>query len=417
MGCSTPAARAAFANGTRVKARSTPLVRITSKIAVTASSSKTTRHSDKVWCAVSYLPTAMPTDGTNFRAWKIYDNGNVFYANTGMDAGELPALTSDGTATLRDSYATSIAEFATVQVRESSNNPRSEAPITSGDIFEFEFGIFIEESAVRDGSRTSYYTDTFRYQVGVGGLTARSDDTNGEVGPVLEAQQGGNGTNVWLYEDQEFVFEQMALNIQHENAQPFLRGRRLFHTDFDSGEHSEGGNPVFDEQVGKLGPLFAAKRCETCHIHNGPGALLTNFDEDASMVFKLYDDSSLGGQLQLQEGEVQVSMSSGPMFTFPDGGSVALSKPTFEIDASSAGVEHFSARIARKVVGLGLLEAVAEEINLGARRSGGLQPRRHFGSAALLSPRSRIRAHIVGPFWVESREGQHSTPSARCSRR
>lgn len=309
---------------------------------------------------VSYLPTAMPTDGTNFRAWKIYDNGNVFYANTGMDVGQLPALDSPITVS-REAYTSNVADFAMVQVKESTHNPRSEAPITSGDVFEFEFGIFIQESAVRDGSRTSYYTDTFRYQAGVGGLTARSDDTNGLLGPTLEAQQGGEGTNVWLYEDQEFAFEQMALNIQHENAQPFLRGRRLFHTDFESGEHSERGNPAFQEQAGKLGPLFVAKRCESCHVHNGPGAPLTTFDQNASTVFKLYGDLSLGGQLQLQEGEVDVSLLKGETLTLPDGVTTMLQQPVFQVRASGRTVERYSPRIARKLIGLGLLEAVAEE--------------------------------------------------------
>jgi CxxC motif-containing protein (DUF1111 family)/cytochrome c553 len=310
---------------------------------------------------VSYLPVAMPTDGTNFRAWKIYGDGNVFYANSGMDPGALPALESEVTPTLEESYRTTVAEFATVQVKESSNNPRTDRPIEAGDIFEFEFGIFIEADAVRENSRTSYYTDTFRYQVGVGGLTARSDDTNGQLGPALEAQQGGSGTNVWLYEDAEFAFEQMALNIQHENVQSFLRGRRLFHTDFDSGEHSEGGNPVFEEQQGKLGPLFAAKRCETCHIHNGPGGLLRQFDEDASTVFKLYDGQAFGGQLQLQEGEVQIATAEVTVFDFPDGSSVNLTRPRFDVTAGDAAVDHFSARISRKVIGLGLLEAMTEE--------------------------------------------------------
>ncbi|MFM2420965.1 MAG: hypothetical protein RL385_5688, partial [Pseudomonadota bacterium] len=42
---------------------------------------------------VTYLPVARPTDGTNFRAWKIYGDGNVFNANTGMTSdGPLPSL-------------------------------------------------------------------------------------------------------------------------------------------------------------------------------------------------------------------------------------------------------------------------------------------------------------------------------------
>jgi CxxC motif-containing protein (DUF1111 family) len=358
---------------------------------------------------VSYLPVAMPTEGTNFRAWKIYGDGNVFYANMGMDPGELPPLVAETPGTtvtaldpaLGALYSELIAPFATVQVQETTANPRTDDVLTTGDVFEFEFGVFIEPDAVREGSRATYYSDTFRYQVGIGGLTARSDDTAGILGPKLPAQQGAAGTNVWLYEDQEFAFEQMALNIQHENVQAFLRGRRLFHTDFETGEHTEGGNPAFDEQAGKAGPLLAAKSCESCHVHNGPGALVDTFDEATSMTFKLFDASGLGRQLQLQEGDARVVEFETSSVTLADGTSVSLKRPLLALSTPEGPIAHYSARVARKVIGLGLLEAIPEATVL-ERADPADCDRDGISGRALLTPDPESGKRRLGRFGWKS---------------
>lgn len=308
---------------------------------------------------VTYLPVGQPTEGTNFRAWKIYGDGNVFHANMGMDAAELPALDGAG-MDLDTDYTNAIAPYKALQSQQTTNNPRTDAPIAAGDLFEFEFGVFLEAGEVREGSRTSYYSDSFRYRVGQGGFTANNADPAGELGPIVQAQQGGDGTNVWLYEDPEFVFEQMALNIQHENVQSFLRGRRLFHTDFATGEHSEGGNPVFEEQTNKAGPLALTQSCVTCHEHNGPGATFTTFDENASTTFKLYGAGDLGSQLQLPEGNVSLGAAQNSEVSFADGTAIALIRPTFDVTTKDGGALAFSPRLARKLIGLGLLEAIDE---------------------------------------------------------
>ena len=48
-----------------------------------------------------------------------------------------------------------------------------------------------------------------------------------------------------------------------------MLGRRLHHTDFGTGKHSEPGNPIFAEHAGKLGPDFVARSCVACHVNNG----------------------------------------------------------------------------------------------------------------------------------------------------
>jgi CxxC motif-containing protein (DUF1111 family) len=315
---------------------------------------------------VTYLPISMPTGGTNFRAWKSYGNGDVFATNSGMDSDvQLPSVSLGG-KDLASDWSTAIAPYARVQQQTTKQNTRTGAPIEAGELFEFEFGIFNDAGAIKPaGSRTAYYTDTFRYQVGKGGLTADNPDqytdNKGKLGPVLAAQQGGDTTNVWPYFMEESQFGQMALNVQHENVQHLVEGRRLFHTDFSSGEHSEPNNPVFEEQKGKAGPLGTTTSCETCHIHNGPGELLKDgLSATASMAIKLYDAGELGPQLQPKDGSATVSGSEMKTVALADGTMVPLTKPTITITTRSGAMPKFSARIARKVIGMGLLEAIDE---------------------------------------------------------
>ncbi|HTU64264.1 MAG TPA: di-heme oxidoredictase family protein, partial [Polyangiales bacterium] len=205
----------------------------------------------------TYEPEAPVSDNgptTNFRHWKIYGDGNVFHSNVSMV----------GAGDSRRKLDYTVAR-----------NARDERAMRAGDVLEFEFGIFISGNADGDRDpiegRNSYYTDTFRYRVGTGGLSADNADTSGTLGPAAPARLGGDTTIPWIYAEPELYFSQMALNMQPEHVQAFLRGRRLFHTDFENGEHSEGGNPSWNEQAGKLGPLFDAHACVSCHERDGRG--------------------------------------------------------------------------------------------------------------------------------------------------
>jgi CxxC motif-containing protein (DUF1111 family) len=84
-------------------------------------------------------------------------------------------------------------------------------------------------------------------------------------------------------------------------------------------------------------------------------------DAKSSMVFKLYNAGDLGNQLQLQEGSASVSGTDTKMVTLGDGTSVTLSRPKFTVTANNGDPSHFSARLARKLVGMGLLEAIDEK--------------------------------------------------------
>jgi len=321
---------------------------------------------------VTYLPISMPTGGTNFRAWKQYGNGDVFSTNAGMTSDvTMPPLLMAGKDMAAD-YKTMFAPYARIQQQTTTTNTRDGSPIMAGQLFEFEFGIFNDAGAIQPpGSRTNYYTDTYRYQVGKGGLTSNNPDKytggKGILGPEPEAQQGGDTTNVWPYFMQETQFGQMALNVQHENVQHLVEGRRLFHTDFTTGVHSEPNNPVFMEQMAKAGPLGTTTSCENCHNGNGPGELLkAPLDAKSSMAIKLYDAGELGAQLQLKDGAATAAPGDTKLVMLGDGTSVTLTKPNITVTLKSGGAApKFSARIARKVIGMGLLEAIDERTILG----------------------------------------------------
>ena len=80
----------------------------------------------------------------------------------------------------------------------------------------------------------------------------------------------------------------------------------------------------------------------------------------ASLQIKLFDGGALGDQLQAQEGTVTVTGVDTKTVIYGDGTSVALHRPKVVVTANGGSVTRFSARIARPLVGLGLLEALDE---------------------------------------------------------
>ncbi|WP_438011693.1 di-heme oxidoredictase family protein [Sorangium sp. So ce321] len=296
----------------------------------------------------TWLPSAKTSDNNviNFRCWHSGE-GNVFDSNNGMDR-----ITS------------THWEFVV------DRNAREGREIREGDLLEFEFGVFLDPATVE--GRTSYYSDTFRYRVGSGELTPFDE-------PNDAALSGGDGTIPYIHEEPHLYYEQMALNIQEGSIQRFLEGRRLFHTDFTTGEHSESGNPALDEQAGKAGPLSNQAACAGCHVNNGRGAPPEPGEAMTTSVVKLFGpeagadggpsrDTSYGRQLQDKgldgspgEGTATLAYTDKPG-QFPDGTPYVLRQPTFSFSGLSAGpISSYSVRVARPVVGMGLLEAIAEE--------------------------------------------------------
>ncbi|AKF10161.1 di-heme oxidoredictase family protein [Sandaracinus amylolyticus] len=291
---------------------------------------------------IRYLPEAQPTTlgpTTNFRYWKVYGDGNVFHRNTDLD--EVAPMTWQ---------------------QDVVGNGRENRPMQVGDVLEFEFGVFIAGNQPGDPGaiegRTAYYTDTFRYVVGEGRLTSENHDASGVLGPVADARLAGDTTIPWIYAEPQLYFSQMALNMQPDHVQPWLEGRRLFHTDFETGAHSEGDNPVLESSAGMLGPLFNVHRCSECHERNGRSAPPDIGVPLDRVAIKLYGDGPLGNQLQPSEGAVTIARYEEHDVTFADGTVVTLQRPVFAFPADGMRA---SVRVARQLLGMGLLEAIDEE--------------------------------------------------------
>lgn len=268
-------------------------------------------------------------------------------------------------------------------VRSVSHNPVENRPIEVGDPMEFELSQFLDKAVEELGGRANYYGTTYLYVAGKGLVPWQTNGpgpADGECGggagncaeefslPIPEeGWLGGRTTLPYQYSNEpRDHFMQMATNLAGDNAQPFVLGRRIVHTDFLDGVHSEnnyeGGdiidNPPFTEQIGKLGPHYINESCDACHVQNTrsvppEGGVLEQF------VFKVADENgdplpNLGGVFQpgndlgASEGSVSISWNE----------SGNLRTPVY----SWSGVEppRFSARMAPQLIGMGLLEAIPE---------------------------------------------------------
>ena len=257
--------------------------------------------------------------------------------------------------------------------KEEGFNCRESRPIQIGDLLEFEISQFLDKNALPRG-RDHYYGSTFLYVVGKGlvpwDVTDMAPFVQGKLYqrdsielPPSAMLGGIHSLNRQVSAEPDDHFMQMAYGMGYDNAQPFMLGRRLAHTEFTDGHHDESPeNGIFDEMIGKAGPHFINASCVNCHNRNGRAPVAPLGEPLTKWVFKVADaegnaDPALGHVLQPQHvdgaaaGEGKVSISA---FTETDG----LRKPEFTFERGAPA--RFSARIAPQLVGMGLLEAIPE---------------------------------------------------------
>ncbi|MDA8789396.1 discoidin domain-containing protein [Pseudomonadales bacterium] len=241
-------------------------------------------------------------------------------------------------------------------------------PLQAGVNMEFEISQFLVNPPA--GLRKNYYGTTFVYVIGSPGLAPfewqRGQNNNYSVndGTPIPAVGllGGDTTLGYNYsEEPAGRFMQMATNLSHINAQPFVRGRRVHHTSFVDGSHDERyDNPIWTQQVGKAGTHYINTSCANCHVRNGRALVADVGQSLDKWVFKVGDingdaDANIGKVLQPNQtsGASEGSVTLGA-WTESNG----LRSPNYVF--SNGTPARFSARIAPQLVGLGLLEAVPE---------------------------------------------------------
>ncbi|WP_048688998.1 di-heme oxidoredictase family protein [Catenovulum maritimum] len=255
----------------------------------------------------------------------------------------------------------------TLDIVDEWEQGRPIGPLTTGRRMEFEVSMFL--LAPPAGTRLNYYGTTFLYLTGQPGVHPFEWDRSefDDSYPIGEKGLSGGGTTLgYNYSDEPAGrFMGMATNMSPEHAQPWVEGRRVHHTNFETGEHDERDeNIIWTEQIGKAGNHYINHSCVSCHVRNGR-ALVSDVGEALDKwVFKIGDENGApdpfkGRVLQPEIALGTIGTSEGKVtlgeWTHLDNG---LRKPNYEF--TNGTPVQFSARIAPQLVGLGLLEAIPE---------------------------------------------------------
>ncbi|MBY0574653.1 MAG: discoidin domain-containing protein [Undibacterium sp.] len=229
-----------------------------------------------------------------------------------------------------------------------------------------------------DGAGSRYYSAEWLYIVGEGlrpwyGVEPRLDSA-----PLpLDTLSGGLGSVSYNYSDEAFrLFQQMFNNIGMQNAQRFVEGRRLVHTSFLTGLHTEHSdeNGTYLPAVGKVGNSFNQVTCVACHTMNGRSPAQQQFSKLDSMALltgvtdatgKLHPHPLYGDNIQMNGStgadgrRAVINKFETETRSLAGGEVITLQKPI--VYFANVIPQNFSLRAAMPLIGVGLLEAVPEE--------------------------------------------------------
>ena len=181
------------------------------------------------------------------------------------------------------------------------------------------------------------------------------------------------------------AFSQPSANLSFEQRADFFVGNGFFKRLWVTA-------PASTDSADGLGPLYNARACQRCHLKDGRGHPPEGPDDSAVSMFlrlsvpprddverdllahrqaKLIPEPTYGGQLQdlaipghKAEGRMMIRYQEKPV-ELADGEIVVLRAPTYTVQDLGYGPLHpeamLSPRVAPAMIGLGLLEAIAEE--------------------------------------------------------
>ena len=178
----------------------------------------------------------------NWRYHKTYGNETDFVYGYVMEI-----ITTDGQIIPACNASQAQRQQATdwrAVMRPDATIPRGFA---EGDQIEFETTINFSRANTL-GDNVNYYGQTYKYVLGQGFTVNNRDPAIGPVNINDSFARLGGDTSVPQLSatgntEQRFAFMQHAYNISPNHIQGFLNGRRLFHTDFDNGHHVEPFKP------------------------------------------------------------------------------------------------------------------------------------------------------------------------------
>ena len=190
----------------------------------------------------------------------------------------------------------------------------------------------------------------------------------------------------------ETVFKLLNRNaFSHPSENMSFRRQRDFHVGNGIFRKIWVSSPSSTTSSDGLGPLFNARACQRCHLKDGRGRPPAPGERGETMFLRLsippqteaeraalrahrkatIPEPTYGGQLQnfsiqgvLAEGEMTIAYRETPV-TLADGKVVSLRAPSYGVSGLHYGPLHpetmLSPRVAPPVIGMGLLEAIAED--------------------------------------------------------
>lgn len=192
-----------------------------------------------------------------------------------------------------------------------------------------------------------------------------------QAAPTEDVRLSGGETTV--FSSHAGAFSLNSANMSARRKGDFLIGNDFFEDPWVIA-------PATTDLRDGLGPLFNVSACQSCHFNDGRGHAPMSADDNADSLLirlslqkpdgKIEGDPIYGGQLQdhsipglKAEARIRVSYEDYPV-TFTDGSEVMLRKPTFRLTDWSDGAPSpdliLSMRVAPPVIGMGLLEAIAQ---------------------------------------------------------
>lgn len=167
------------------------------------------------------------------------------------------------------------------------------------------------------------------------------------------------------------AFSLPVRNISKENRKRFVVGNSFFKQNWIA-------TPGSVKSAQGLGPIFNAQSCSSCHFKDGRGRPPEGDEKFLGLLLRLsvptengpVDEPTYGGQFQHRsilgveaEGESLVVYQE-IKGQYPDGTAYSLIKPTYRFEKLAYGPMSdkvmISPRVAPQVMGLGLIEAIAE---------------------------------------------------------
>jgi CxxC motif-containing protein (DUF1111 family) len=228
---------------------------------------------------------------------------------------------------------------------------------------------------------------------------------------AFETMQGGAGTSTAPITADAFSHFSTMLSFEEEET--FKLGNALFTKLWVS-------SPSSTQASDGLGPLFNARSCQSCHIKDGRGHPPEVTGDATSMFFRLarpartdaekqaiadhqavnFPDPAYGSQLQdlavpglAAEGRMAITYTEQPV-TLSGGETVRLRQPSYSIRDLAYGPldpeTTLSPRVATPMIGMGLIEAIADSDLLSHADPDDADGDGISGTAAL------VRDHLTG---------------------